>query len=306
MSVVLHKPSVNSDLKTCPFCNQKRKTTNIDGQLLCTVCGCVIEKNLSWAPSYMSQLNSTSEHPYYDSSPTISNYKDSGGKLINYAVANSLKRTLQRNKINTTHDRTKLKGLLEIERLSRLLDLPTSIENAVTDKFVEFNRAGYLRNKNTYSCVAALFAIICNRANVPVAMVEILKLTVVTKKKFNQDYFYLYHLFDKASPTSANIDMHLNKYLSYVRDWPQKAKFLNTVLQCAELIGLYSKVGRSGIVHSGTLVYIFLKYYNYSSCEEVLKLLIINRLTLKNCWKNLCLDYPELKIYGGDVERGRK
>lgn len=288
---------LTSNLVTCKFCNSTGKPTFSEGELLCSSCGYVLETNLDWTTSYVGQTNTSVEHSVYDTAPTIVQYKDSAGKNVNLNLANSLKRTMQRTRVNTTYDRTKLKGLLEIDRLVHLLDLPAHIESMVIKLFLDFNKKGYFRNKNTYSCVAALIVIIANRYNIPLALVEILKLIVVPKRKFNQDYFYLYHLFETAGPTSASVDMHLKKYLSYIKPWPNLKQFKKELDVCVELTNLYAKVGRSAIVNSGTLIYMLLKYFEYPFCEDLLKQLVINRLTLKNCWKTLLINYPQLSKY---------
>lgn len=287
---------------TCSFCSKKSKPIFSDGELLCAKCGLVLENNLDWTSSYIGQNNTSVDHSVYDSAPTIVQYKDSAGKNVNLNLANSLKRTMQRTRVNTTYDRTKLKGLLEIDRLTHLLDLPAQIESIVIKVFLDFNKKGYFRNKNTYSCIAALIVIIANKHNIPLALVEILKLVVVPKRKFNQDYFYLYHLFETAGPTSASVDMHLKKYLSYVKPWNGYTEFKIALDLCIEQTNLYAKIGRSAIVNSGTLIYMLLKYYEYPNTEDLLKQLVINRLTLKNCWKTLLLNYPSLVPY--NIEQG--
>ena len=288
---------ISSQLIICKFCNKNSKPVFIQGELLCPNCGLVQDYNLDWASNYIAQSNSSVDHAMYDSNPTILQYKDSSGKNVNYYFANSLKRTMQRTRVNTTYDRTKLKGMIEIDRLVKLLDLPPTIESSVIKTFLDFNKKGYFRNKNTYSCVAALIVIISNKNNIPLALVEILKLIVVPKRKFNQDYFYLYHLFETAGPTSASVDKHLQKYISYVKDWPHYKEFRVALDFCVEHTNLHSKVGRSAIVNSGTIIYMLLKFFKYAYTEQVLKQLVINRLTLKNCWKNLIQEYPELKKY---------
>ena len=284
--------------KFCIFC-QKEQLMKVEQQYLCTICGCVVDQKNDWSNGVSAQANTSVEHLLYDMTPGIAKYKDHSGKSINYSIASSLKRTIQRTKSNTTFNRTRLKGLLEIERLSKLLDVPPTIENQIIDKFIEFNSKGYLRNKNTYSCVAALYSIIANRNNVPLSIIQILKNSVVSKKKFNSDYFFLLHLFEKAGPTSASIDTHLSKFLSYVElaKWSQKELFLKALDQCIQITDLYSQIGREGIVCAGTLVYMLLKYYQYDYCEQALKLIFINRLTIKNCWRNLLIRHPILEKY---------
>lgn len=298
LSNIKHIP----ELITCSFCNKESRPTFNDGELLCAKCGFVLENNLDWTSSYIGQNNTSVDHSVYDSAPTIVQYKDSAGKNVNLNLANSLKRTMQRTRVNTTYDRTKLKGLLEIDRLVHLLDLPNQIETIVIKVFLDFNKKGYFRNKNTYSCVAALIVIIANKYNIPLALVEILKLVVVPKRKFNQDYFYLYHLFETAGPTSASVDMHLKKYLSYVKPWAKSKEFKLALDLCVEQTNLYAKIGRSAIVNSGTLIYMLLKFYEYPHTEDLLKQLVINRLTLKNCWKTLLLNHTLLLKYNIEQE----
>ena len=286
-------------LAYCKLCEKENPYLIEDCEKLCTVCGLVIEKEIEWVQSFDYQSNSTQidQTQLYDTRPGIKNYKDHGGKKVNYEMANSLKRTIQRTKTNNTIERTKFKGILECERIVRLLDLPAHIESQILKKFLQFNKAGHLKNKNTYSCIAGLIYITCNKNNIPLSLNELLKNSVVNKKKFNADYFYLYHLYESAGPTSAKVEAHLKKYLSNVISWSNYDKFCEELDQCVKVVDLHSKFGRQGMVTSGTLIYALLRHYKYPHIENVLSQLNINRLTLKNCWKNLLEQHSYLRQY---------
>ena len=285
------------DTRYCTFCKEEREIILLEDQYVCKLCGFVVEKKINWVHGYEAQSNSTMETSLYDGRPTISLSKDNMGKKINLKMASSLLKTLQRTRVNTTCGRNRLKGLLEIERLSKLLDISPYIQNIIIEKYVEFNDKGFLKNKNIYSCVAGLLSIIVNIHDIPIPVSEILKNSVISKKKFNQDYFYLFHLFDKASPTSAKMETHISKYISYVKDWPEYESFKKILDEALQVTQVKLKIGREGIVITGTLIYVLLKHFKYPYLEEILNLLLLNRLTLKNCWNTLVQEHPYLKVY---------
>lgn len=290
-----------SQIYFCKFCNKNTKTSILDQDLICAICGFVVEQNINMLQSQTIGDNSTLVDNTNDYSPSIAESKDYGGNYVNFNLVNSLKRTIQRSRSNTTYNRARLKGILELERIVKVMDLPVQLEEKVTSEFLRFNKEGVFRNRNIYSCIAVLISIVASSMDIPLSLTEILNNSLTTKKKFNNDYFYIYHLYDQAKPTSAKIESHYQKYLSYVQQWENYDFFEKDIKKIIEKIDLFSNSGREGIVTSGTLIYVLLRYFKYPYLENILKTIVINRLTLKNCWKKLIKEYSFLKKYDFEI-----
>lgn len=295
---------LNEDIKeidpTVPYCKfcEKETTLRLSGdEYVCKYCGFVFEEKTIYSECSSVKLHATEDQPLYDNTPNVADYKNNFGKSVNSNLIKSLKRTIQKTKLNTSYSRSKMKGLYEIERLSNVLDLNKQTEIKITEKFLEFNKKSVFKNKNMHSCIAALTSIICNRTQVPLSITEILKQTSVPKTKFNMDFFYLMHLFETPGPTCAPTRAHLKKYLSFISSWDQEQIFNETLKEILDKTKVLDKEGREGIVGVASIIYILLKYYQYPFCDVMLKHLIINRLTIKNAWKLMVQEYPELEIY---------
>jgi len=222
------------------------------------------------------------------------NKKDYAGKKVNSMVYNDLKKVMQKTKVSNTISRTKYKATLEIQRICKLLDLPQQVIEECIKEYSWFNERNKLRNRNVYSCVCCIVSIVCARNEFPISVGEILKCSVITKRKFNSDYFYIAHLYESAPITTARKSQYLQKYLNNVeRSWTNYQSFKKKLTEISTKIGLFQIFGREGIVYSGTLVYYLLRYYKYQKKDLLLKIIITNRLTLKNCWTNFLSTHPQ-------------
>ena len=281
----------------CEFCNKNTKFRISGNEYVCNDCGFVFEDREGFVETSSVKLHATEDQSLYDNTPNIAEYRDNFGKNIDYNLVKSLKRTIQKTKVNSSCSRSKMKGLYEIERLGNVLDLNKQTENKIIEQFLYFNKKSVFKNKNMHSCIAALTSIICNRTGIPLSITEILKYTSVTKTKFNMDFFYLMHLFDTPGPTCAPIRAHLKKYLSFISPWQNEKQFYTTLNLALDKTEVLEKEGREGIVGVASIIYMLLKYYAYPYCDVMLKHLIINRLTIKNAWKLITQQFPELSLY---------
>lgn len=287
----------NTSKDPCTFCGFFEE--RFDGQdLICVKCGFVRKQNFN------SDIELT---PCFDTTSSIvdngkNNFnlpseKDGGGSYVNTKLLNFLKKSLQKNKRNTTCCRTRIKGLLELQRICKVMQIDSTLQRSTANLFELYNKKGFLKNRNVYSCVAVLLAISAGQLDMPYSLVEILKNSLVSKKKFNTDYFALYHMQQKASPMTARTQTYYRKFVSYVKKWANYEEFMKSLDELVEKLLVFKKVGREGIVQSGTLIYMLLKYYDYPYIDFLLKELLINRLTLKNCWNKLKEKHEFLSKY---------
>ena len=289
----------------CPFCQTERQLILdvINQEYICSVCKMIHSEKITWVgPSFDS--SSTFTDAELASSTTAGsnnsnmNKTDFSGKKVKASVYNELKSGIQKSKNSTSINRTKHKALTEIQRLTKILNLDESITRECIQEYNKFNEAGHFRNRNIYSCVCSIVSIISARNDCPISIGQILKHSIITKGKFNTDYFYITRLYSKAPVTTASTKKFLERYISYLEpSWSEYDQFIKTIEECAENINLFNKIGREGIVTTGTLVYYILKYYKYPKKDVLVKAIITNRLTLKNCWADLLTKYPSLKQY---------
>jgi len=283
-------PNKSADLNTvlCPFCGTQTQLIYSFQEKSCKYCGYIFEdfKYIEKTAKNVTQYCSANSVDYDCILSTNTRTLTKRSKQ-NKQHEQNLKKTLQKGRRSSTYGRTKLKGLVELERMCRLLDLPLEIAKQVKEQFSLYNRRGLLRNRNIFSVIAGLITITANKVKLPLSLVEILKDAGITKKKFNTDYFYLYHLGLAAAPTCTESPAHLKKYISFLKDWPGKNKCILEINKLAKLLKINQLTGREGIVLSGTLVYIISKCLEYPQPQQLLKNIVINRLTLKNCWKDL-------------------
>jgi transcription initiation factor TFIIIB Brf1 subunit/transcription initiation factor TFIIB len=285
----------------CPFCKTQRQTKKSDKQVLCDKCSCVLQQEKEYLEcEQIKEIDTStqSESKAFNLGlPTTSSNlgSDYTGKPTSSHLSTLLKRTALRANSCSTLEKNRFKGSLEIARICKALGVPEKMQSKIHQYYTEFSNSGKLRNRNIHSCALSLIVIVCNFNNVPLSISEALKQSGVSRKKFNKDYFYLYYLFEKAGPTSAEAEAHLKKCMSYVMDsWVRKAEFVKTLEKIVRVIDFHSLEGREAIVVAGSLCYHLLKYYGYPHIDKFLKSIVVNRLTLKNKWDILLVDHPFL------------
>lgn len=303
----------------CGFC--KRVLTDseihkVDNEYLCRLCGFVLREDISYVndpetpliSALSSDLNignwkdeSSASHTYdLGLATTIdSNFKDYTGRSFVTKSNLTLKKTSLRAKTNTSVERNIFRGHMEAIRLGKTLNIPVHVIKDVIKTYNEFSKAGYLKNKNVNSCVICLLVLFCDKHSIPLPIIEVLKETSVSRKKFNKDYFNIYYLFERAIPTGAKADAYLYKLVSAVSsDWPLLIQF-KLILEKLKKEGVFLYMeGRDAIVTTGTVVYMVLKHLKYPHLDTYLKDLIINRLTIRNKWHCLIKKWPILADYG--------
>jgi transcription initiation factor TFIIIB Brf1 subunit/transcription initiation factor TFIIB len=303
---ILDKQTVKPEKKfMCPFCNKQRTLIIVDPannpEEICSVCGYVNQTKQDWIYQNLDQKSSGSK----DSIPEMYNYRhytysnrDYSGRKISSNFTNTLNNTYLRTKSFSSKQRSKFKGLVELSRLYKQMNIHQTLVNEVNERYLDLNHNGCIKNRNVYAICIALLVVVANFENVPLTIGEALKHTTVSRKRFSKEYFYLLSLFPDSKPNCASGDRHLEKFLSFIEpSWKLKTKVSKQIPYVMESINFSALQGRTAVISCGSVIYHILKYYNYEYLESFVKYLFINRLTLKNCWAQLLKDHPFLERY---------
>ena len=307
---------MSEDSLFCLFCAKNLVSTEIiksNEELLCANCGFVLKEEHTYTDvpesTLLNKANSNTIHSWKEDLPTTSyelglstsidkNCKDHTGKSFLTKSNLNLKKTSLRAKSTTSVERNSFKGYMEAVRLGKALDIPSHVIKKVIDTYYAYSKQGVLKNRNVNSCIVCLLVIFCNHYDVPLPINEALKETTVSRKKFNKDYFNLYYMFEKATPSSANVSAYLEKLESNISSSWQYLKQFKKIMEEIKEKGVFQNIeGRDAIVTTGSTTYVILKHLRYPFLDSFARSLVLNRLTIKNKWLSLIQRWPFLNKY---------
>ena len=274
-----------------------------EGQTICLDCGQIVSEGQVYSyqegPITNSAIHPLSSFDVGLPSVITGQCVDFAGRKVKKRTVSQLLDSSRKAKVCSALSKNKFRGMLELERLCHLLGTPPFLEPLVKTNFIKFSDLGYLKGRNLYSCVLSILVITAAQQDVPLSMNQALKVSNVTRRKFNRDYYAIYTLYEQAPRMSAQGVAFLRRNLSYVdKGWDSYPLFQETLEQWLKVVGFQVMVGRITLVTCVTLMYYILKHHHYPGLEEYLKKTGVNKTTIQNRWSDLLALHQELKDHG--------
>jgi len=226
-------------------------------------------------------------------STAFTSIKTSGSKNID-AELNYFEKTLGHQK-KKVKERSLIKGVKEIQKITKALNLNIDLREKIVDVYINLYQNNKLKGRHIIASIFALVVIVCNNSGYPTPASQILKdLKIITRKKYNKQYYYLYSLLDDV-PAVVDNSTYCKKYLSFIQ--PSQAisiinSFLSPLLAYVDYDALE---GRAAIVTLCTLVYHLISFNKDKLADKYLKKTYINRLTVKLNWTKLRTIYSDIE-----------
>ena len=261
-----------------------------DGHAICGACGEILSEEII----YNDQKASSKTKLQYTSnldlglSSIMSGQSTQNLKKIPKKTLSDLLDSSRKAKACSALSKNKFRGILEIQRLCNLLQLPPFIEPVTRANFIKFSNEGHLKGRNLYSCILSFLVICAAEENIPLSINEALKTSNVSRRRFNRDYYAIYNLYSSAPKISAESKVYLAKHLNFIdHNWEKYPLFYKKLQEVLKKLEVEAMVGRIAIVTSVAVIYELLKINQYSKVDQFLNQVSINKVTLNSRWAEL-------------------
>lgn len=270
-----------------------------NGQVICNDCYIVLDKHCQTGTvSSVQGLYPLNSFKMGLSSTITPKAVDYAGRKIKSKHLTDLLDSSHKAKASTAVEKNKFKGILELQRICGLLDLPAIIQERTKETFLDFTQRGLLKGKHLYSCMYAILMITACEQEYPLSLKQILKYTAVSRKRINSDFYTVFQLYKSAPRIGLDARTHLQELYRMVDyHWEGYDRFRKDVQSTLKTINHDSYHGRSALVVGVLVCYLVLKYHGYSENDKFLKQTSLGRSTLVQKLSELKYKYPDVVFF---------
>jgi transcription initiation factor TFIIB len=190
-------------VKRCPECNSINLTVDEKrGEVICKACGFVLDENLVDTSPEWREFSDDGEDRRRAGAPATFTKADMGtGTQIGtaselYNLPGAQRRRYMRmrewhNRSSTSLERNLKYALVELKRVSSVLNIPPSIEEEAARIYNLAVRKALVRGRSMESVVVGAIYIAARRFNLPRSLNEICKLTGANKREVGKTYRFI-------------------------------------------------------------------------------------------------------------------
>jgi transcription initiation factor TFIIB len=190
-------------VKRCPECNSINLTVDEKrGEVICKACGLVLDENMVDTSPEWREFSDDGEDRRRAGAPATFTKADMGtGTQIGtaselYNLPGAQRRRFMRlrewhNRSSTSLERNLKYALVELKRVSSLLNIPPSIEEEAARIYNLAVRKALVRGRSMESVVVGAIYIASRRFNLPRSLNEICKTTGANKREVGKTYRFI-------------------------------------------------------------------------------------------------------------------
>ena len=284
-------------VKHCPECNSINLTVDEKkGEVVCKGCGLVLDENLvDTSPEWREFSEDGVDHRRTGAPSTFTKADMGTGTQIGtaselYNLPGGQKRKFMRlrqwhNRSSTSLERNLKYALVELKRVSSLLNIPPSIEEEAARIYNLAVRKSLVRGRAMESVVVGAIYIASRRFNLPRSLNEICKLTSANKREVGKTYRFI--------ARSLTIKLLPSGPADYIPKFANKLSFNSTtqtkaveILKKAQNIELTSGRGPIGLA-AASLYVASLMTGEKRTQREIADVVGVTEVTIRNRYKEI-------------------
>jgi transcription initiation factor TFIIB len=288
---------MNKFIKKCPECSSINLTVDDKrGEVICKSCGLVLDENLVDEGPEWRVFGAESEEKRRTGAPVSFTKADMGlGTQIGsqseiYGMAGAQRRKFLRlrqwhNRSSSSLERNLKYAIVELKRVSSILNIPPSIEEEAARIYNLAVRKSLVRGRSMESVVVGAIYIASRRFNLPRSLNEICKLTGANKRDVGKTYRFI--------ARQLNIKLLPSGPADYVPKFANKLNFSSAtqskaidIIKAAKDIQLTSGRGPIGLA-AAALYVASLMTGEKRTQREIADVVGVTEVTIRNRYKEI-------------------
>jgi transcription initiation factor TFIIB len=284
-------------VKRCPECNSINLTVDEKrGEVICKACGFVLDENLVDTSPEWREFSDDGEDRRRAGAPATFTKADMGtGTQIGtaselYNLPGAQRRRYMRmrewhNRSSTSLERNLKYALVELKRVSSVLNIPPSIEEEAARIYNLAVRKALVRGRSMESVVVGAIYIAARRFNLPRSLNEICKLTGANKREVGKTYRFI--------ARSLGIKLLPSGPADYIPKFANKLSFNSStqtkaveILKKAQNLELTSGRGPIGLA-AASLYVASLMTGEKRTQREIADVVGVTEVTIRNRYKEI-------------------